>query len=91
MATEPFSFEKKDFVIKAEEDNAKARGRQMKKLQKVIESRLSDNFNNFVFYVNRPNYQDRKGGGQKGAYRDHTWIGFYNRGIYEWQKIKRQK
>ena len=31
MTEEPFSFEQKDFVIKAEKDNAKARGRQMKK------------------------------------------------------------
>ena len=51
MAVEPFSFEKKDFVITTEKDNAKARGRQMKKLQKILESRRSDNFKNFGFYT----------------------------------------
>ena len=53
MTEEPFSFEQKDFVIKAEEDNAKARGRQMKKLQKAIESRLNDKFNNFEYLFSK--------------------------------------
>ena len=87
MADKPFSFKKEDFVIKAEKENAEARKELMYELRDALKPNLSDNFKEARIYVSGIGYQF----GHEGEFRDHTWIGFYNRGIYEWQKIKRQK
>ena len=87
MAAEPFSFGKRDFVIKAEQENAEARKELMKKLRSALKPKLSDNFKGVRAYVSGTEYQF----GHEGEFRDHSWVGVHFLGVYPWQAKKDKK